>query len=87
MRPHEVGKKTCCHRRFIVDETAEKVECADCGEKLNPIWVINYLAGKESQWRYNGEKYREEMQRLSERSKTKCEHCGHMTRISRSKKR
>lgn len=84
LQPWEVvGKKSCYHRQFIVDDKKAEVECADCGEKLNPIWVLAYLCNRESQWKESRRRYQEEMKRLDERSRTKCEHCEKMTRISR----
>ena len=81
--PYEVGNRKCYHRRFVIDETLKKVECADCGESLNPMWVLRHLCGQESNWFHNAAKYQEEMKRLNERQRTKCQHCGQMTRISR----
>lgn len=81
--PHEVGKLTCFHQRFVVDEKLSEVECADCKERLNPMWVLKYLAGKDNQFRESQERYQTEMARLKERSRTKCQHCGGITRISR----
>jgi hypothetical protein len=40
------------------------------------------LAGEETKWHESFKRYQAEMRRLSERSRTKCQHCGQMTRIS-----
>jgi hypothetical protein len=48
------------------------------------MWVLTKLAHKETGYHETERRYHEEMKRLSERSRTKCEHCGQMTRISRS---
>lgn len=70
---------------YLIREGETEVECGNCNTKLEPMWVLRRLANKEAQWNRTRERYREEMKRLSERSKTKCEACGHMTRISRTK--
>jgi ribosomal protein S27E len=78
----EVGKPLgCFHDSFVVDETKDTVECAKCGEKLNPMWVLNYLAGRDRNMADNWKRSREAMNLLHERSRTKCQHCGQMTRI------
>lgn len=83
--PYEVGKREQCHHSsFIVDDAKAEVECATCGTKLNPMWVLHHLACEERGYHDTHRRYVEEMKRLSERSATKCRHCGKMTRISRS---
>jgi Zn finger protein HypA/HybF involved in hydrogenase expression len=82
--PYEVGKHTkCYHEKFVVDEAKAEVECGSCGEKLNPMWVLRHLTGRDTRFAEAHRKYHEEMKRLSERERTKCEHCGKMTGISR----
>jgi len=72
----------CWHKRFTVDERSETVECRDCGEKLNPMWVLAKVANQENRAVSNIERYQEEMARLKKRSRTKCLNCGKMTPIS-----
>ena len=85
--PHEVkgAERKCSHfnASFVVDETREGVECSQCGERLNPMWVLKQLASNDHRYHEARRIHREEQQRLSERKRTKCEHCGQMTRISR----
>jgi hypothetical protein len=77
-----VGAK-CFHQHgFLVDERAADVTCATCGDKLNPMWVLLQLMHKEHRWHALHERYQDEMQRLAERERTKCQHCGQITRIS-----
>lgn len=86
IRPHEVAKSGGCSHLFvtyIVDEALATVECGQCGEKLSPTWVLQKLANNESHNARIREKYQDEMKRLKERSRTKCDHCGNMTRISK----
>jgi ribosomal protein S27E len=76
----------CFHERygFILDESLEHVLCKGCKEHLSPMWVLKHLAHNETKYHENAKRYQEEMQRLKERSRTKCQHCGEMTGISRS---
>ncbi len=75
----------CDHRNttYIVCEGESQVECGRCGTKLEAIWVLTQFAHSEMRWYRSRERYQDEMKRLSARSRTKCEHCGRMTRISR----
>ena len=79
--PHE----KCKHLfgSFEVDEDAGKCKCLECGEEVSPMFVLKRLMRQESQWNQTRERYKDEMKRLANRSKTKCDHCGKMTRISR----
>jgi len=67
---------------FLVDDTLAEVTCGQCKQKLNPMWVLKQLVQKESRWFAHFARYQGEMKRLAERSRTKCQHCGEMTRIS-----
>lgn len=91
-----IGTDKCNHRDYIVPGTyairnvqylirdgETEVECGNCGTRLDPMFVLRALAGNESRWMETAKKYQEEMQRLNERSRTKCRHCGKMTKISR----
>lgn len=82
---YEVESRPCRHMQgFIVDESATEVTCKVCSAKLNPMWVLTQLAHKETKYHLSAERYRDEMERLANRSKTKCQHCHRMTRISKS---
>lgn len=86
LHPWEVQKGGgCCHfmAPYIVDEKLAEVECGRCGAKLNPMWVLSQLAIHDRRYEEGQKRYQEEMKRLSERERTKCESCGKMTRISR----
>lgn len=76
----------CNHHNgpFLVSEKLAEVTCGRCNAKLNPIWVLTKLMHAESKWHDNMTRYQDEMKRLSERSKTKCQHCKQMTRISQA---
>lgn len=78
----EVKKGSACyHESFIIDEQKQEVECAKCGERLNAMWVLSYLANQDRQFRDTRKLADDAMTRLQERSRTKCQHCGKMTRI------
>jgi Zn finger protein HypA/HybF involved in hydrogenase expression len=68
---------------YIVSEAEAEVTCGHCKAKLNPTWVLVRLAHQETKYHETAKRYQEEMKRLSERQRTKCDRCGHMTRISR----
>lgn len=67
---------------FEVDVDAGKCKCKRCGGEVSPMFVLKMLMQAESRWNQTRESYQEEMKRLRERSRTKCQHCGQMTRIS-----
>lgn len=68
---------------FAVNDRLDTVTCKACGERLNPMYVLKLLAQQETRWHLMRQTYQEEMARLKERSRTKCQHCGEMTAISR----
>ena|SRR5271166_6226952 len=84
LRPYEVGKiDKCWHRQFIIDPAKAEVECAECGERLDPMWVLTQLASQDHTFNATSRRYHDEMKRLDDRSRTKCYNCGAMTPISR----
>jgi len=74
----------CRHQlaSFTVDVDAGKCTCRTCGGDVSPMFVLEQLMRHESQWQQTRSAYQEEMKRLAERRKTKCQHCHKMTRIS-----
>ena len=81
--PWEVGKTGCGHllTTYIVDETKAHVECGACHEQLNPMWVLKQLATTDRRTAEAVERSKAINARLDERIRTKCQHCGQMTRI------
>lgn len=67
---------------YLVDEKLAEVECGTCHKLLNPMHVLAELARLETRWHDYRQTYQEQVERLRERSRTKCERCGQMTRIS-----
>lgn len=75
-----------CHHllaSYEVDIDAGKCRCKACGEEVSPMFVLERLMNSESRWMQTLANYQDAMKRLAERSRTKCDHCGKMTRISR----
>lgn len=70
---------------YLIRTGETEVECSNCATRLDPMWVLTRIANEESQWNRSRERYQDEMRRLSERSRTKCDNCGHMTRITKPK--
>jgi hypothetical protein len=70
---------------YLIRKGETEVECGGCGTKLDPMFVLTLMAHAETDWLRTRELYIEEMKRLDGRKATKCERCGHMTRISRAK--
>lgn len=68
---------------FEVDVDAGKCRCKKCGEEVSPMFVLEQLMKAESRWMRTLDTYQDSMKRLAERSRTKCDHCGKMTRIGR----
>ena len=71
------------HVSYLIREGETEVECGACGTKLDPMFVLRLLANEETKWHKNARNYQDAMKRLSDRERTKCDHCGKMTRISR----
>jgi hypothetical protein len=70
---------------YLIRKGEMEIECGGCGTRLDPMFVLTLMAHAETDWLRTRELYIEEMKRLDQRKATKCERCGHMTRISRAK--
>jgi ribosomal protein S27E len=69
----------CQHLRLGVDASLWRVECMDCGELIDPIWWMIQRAHGEAAQEYKITRLRAEAERLRERRKVKCIHCGRFT--------
>ncbi|MFA7333371.1 MAG: hypothetical protein WC130_03660 [Kiritimatiellia bacterium] len=74
----------CREHSYLIDPQADTVTCKNCPKVFNPMAVLVDLCRKESRWMNSYRQYHDEMKRLDQRQRTKCEHCDKMTRISRS---
>ena len=85
--PYEVplADTPCNHlmAQYLIDPSLAEVICGRCKAKLNPMWVLEQLARNDRRYAASQAAAREASKRLDERSRTKCDHCGKMTRISR----
>ena len=74
----------CQHFRgpFQVDVKRGTCRCLECQADVSPMFVLEHLMHQESQWMQTRAAYQDEMQRLAARARTKCQHCGQITRIS-----
>ena len=76
--------KGCIEHKYVIDEEGDVVTCSNCDKTFNPMSVLVKLSRKESRWMMNMQRYNEDMKRLSERCRTKCQHCKQMTKISKT---
>lgn len=81
-----VGHSACIHfsTSFEIDVDGQKCKCLSCQAEVSPWFVLKRLMAEESRWRTARGAYLDQMKRLAERSRTKCDHCSQMTRISRT---
>ena len=73
--------QSCQHANVLIDEELSYIECAECGKELNPIKYLAGLAKREKSIEYRLESLRSQEVKIKDRIRTKCNHCGKMTRI------
>lgn len=76
----------CPHKGpYLVDTTLATVECQDCGALLNPMFVLEKLAYRETYWNQRKKDLEAYIATLDKeivgRERTRCTHCGNMTAI------
>lgn len=76
------NEKRCQHRKVTVDEKLSHIKCRDCKETINPIWWITQLAQKWSRVKALYEKNRAAAKLYEEKQRTRCEHCGRITKVN-----
>lgn len=74
----------CQHFRTVVDEKKAEVVCADCGEKLNPIWVLSRLANEDRILRDRWATMKADLHYMAQRRRYKCRGCGQMNNVESS---
>jgi len=78
----KANRNDCRHLNILVDPALTYVECRACGEKLNPVWVLERMIKEASQWKYRLEEYRKIVEKLEQKKRTKCNHCGKLTTVN-----
>lgn len=70
----------CQHRKLTVNEGEAMVTCAECGEKIDPMWLITRMANNEATLL---KKLHSQYVRLCnieiairKKTRAKCKHCG-----------
>lgn len=76
-------QKKCRHKQLLIDEESASVECADCGELLNPMAMLARFTKEQSVWQYRLEELKKFEAEIDKKKRCKCEHCEKMTRIVR----
>jgi len=76
------SRDACRHLKILVDPALTYVECESCGEKLNPVWVLERMITQASHWKYRLEENRKTLEKLEKKKRTKCEHCGRFTTVN-----
>lgn len=72
----------CRHEHVLVCEKAAEVTCADCKEKLNPIWVLMRIATDDRVLVDRWASLKAELRLMRERTRVKCRHCDKFTQIA-----
>jgi len=73
----------CRHNKFLIDPQLGYVECGICGEKLNPMWVLEQLCSEEARYYKHLEALTELAKKAEKKNRCKCEHCKKMTKIQK----
>lgn len=73
----------CCHGRYQVDESLDAVECAICGERLNPMWVLRDLAADEARDHHRIVALKRALADAQSALKWKCGHCYKMNDMTK----
>lgn len=66
----------CKHENILVDKELWQLECADCGELLDPIAYIIRLAEMEGDVEIKYDYLLKKVNDLQERTRFKCKYCG-----------
>jgi hypothetical protein len=79
---HVAHGHACRHTHVTVDPTLATLQCNDCKEKLDPIPYIVMLAHHEHRLWVRGAEMHAAAELAAQKTRTKCEHCGKMTRVN-----
>ncbi|GAF68940.1 unnamed protein product [marine sediment metagenome] len=72
----------CKHLSVLVDEEWGYIECTKCGKHLDPIKLLHKIAVKQNGLNFGITSLKETIKKLENRLRTKCQHCGKMTKIN-----
>lgn len=78
-----LGGVKCAHKNITIDDSNTMVHCDDCGEKINPVWLLGEFMRIESQWGQALAKLGRQLDEAQRKVQCKCTHCGKMTNIIR----
>lgn len=83
----EIARKSrfdrkCPHYRIAVDVDFAAIECRDCGKELNPIEWIAMMTEEWARVTSLYKKYTVAKELYDEKERSRCQHCGKMTRIN-----
>lgn len=73
----------CRHNNIIVDEARSEVECADCGQLLNPVAILVKFAHQDDNFYWRREALRKEVESYEDRLRFKCGKCGQVNNITK----
>lgn len=76
---HQYGG--CQHAHMELCEKKAEVTCGDCGEKLNPIWVLMRIATDDRMLTDRWAGMKAELRLMGERTRVKCRHCQRFTPV------
>lgn len=76
------SEKRCQHRKVTVDSRLSYLKCRDCKETINPVWWITRLAENWYRVKNLYEQNRNAAKLFEEKQRTRCQHCGRITKVN-----
>jgi len=73
----------CIHKNILIDESLNEVQCKNCKEKLNPIWVLARFAKEGNRYEMAFSRIKKTLEKADKKNMCKCQHCKKMTLIQR----
>jgi uncharacterized Zn finger protein len=83
IKKKDFNAEECNHLNIVVDEKLWYIECADCGEHLDPVHYLVRLANNEAIAHFKYQQLEHLSRKIQAKNKCKCEHCGKITKISK----
>ena len=72
---------TTNHGPYEVDDRLNIVTCKTCGVEMSPMHVLLEISRWEERMKIRCDTLRKRCEEADQRNRTKCEHCGNMTRV------